>query len=289
MFMLGYAYQRGLIPVGADAINAAIELNGAAAASNKDAFLWGRRAALSPSAAEKTLVAPKPLRESFRLSTTVEETIERRVAFLTAYQNAAYAERYRTLMNRVRDWERGLSQRQDTVTRAVANAYFKLLAYKDEYEVARLHSSPAFVESLKQQFEGDFRIAFNLEPPLLSGKDQLTGEPRKKEYGAWILPAFRVLKKLKFLRGTAFDVFGYTAERRMERSLITRYEQTVDEIIRHGTSRNHQTALRAASIAEKIRGYGHVKARNFKALDAEWRDAVAKLSSPSVIELKQVA
>ncbi len=179
--------------------------------------------------------------------------------------------------------------REESVTRAVANGYFKVLAYKDEYEVARLHSSPEFVESLKQQFEGDFRIAFNLAPPLLAKKDELTSEPRKKEYGAWLLPAFRILAKLKVLRGTPLDVFGYTAERKMERGLIARYEQTVDEILRHGNSRNYRFVLRAATMVEKLRGYGHVKERNFKSIDAEWTSAVAQLSKPSVIELKQVA
>jgi indolepyruvate ferredoxin oxidoreductase len=289
MFMLGYAYQRGLIPIGAEAINAAIELNGAGVKMNKEAFLWGRRAALSPTSAERALAATKPVRESLQISTSLDELIERRVKFLTGYQNAAYGERFRVLVNRVRDWERAVTPRQDTVARAVANGYFKVLAYKDEYEVARLHSSPEFIESIKQQFEGDFRIAFNLAPPLVAGKDELTGEPRKKEYGAWILPAFRTLAKLKVLRGTPLDVFGYTAERRMERGLIARYEQTVDEILRHGNSRNYQAVVRAATMVEKVRGYGHVKERNFKSVDAEWTNAVAQLTKPSVIELKQVA
>jgi indolepyruvate ferredoxin oxidoreductase len=289
MFMLGYAYQRGLIPISSEAIDAAIELNGAGVKMNKEAFLWGRRAALSPSSAERALVAAKPMRESLQISSSLDELIERKVMFLSEYQNAAYGKRYRALVNRVREWERTVTPRQDAVTRAVANGYFKVLAYKDEYEVARLHSAPEFVESLKQQFEGDFRLAFNLAPPGLTGRDELTGEPRKKEFGAWILPVFRTLSKLKVLRGTPLDVFGYTAERRMERGLITRYEQTVDEILRHGTARNYQAVVRAASMVEKIRGYGHVKERNFKSVDAEWTHAVAQLSKPSVIELKQVA
>jgi len=289
MFMLGYAYQRGLVPISSEAINAAIELNGAGVKMNKEAFLWGRRAALSPSSAERALVAAKPVRESLQISTSLDEVIERKVKFLTGYQNAAYGERFRALVNRVRDWERAVTPRRDTVARAVANGYFKVLAYKDEYEVARLHSSPEFIESIRQQFEGDFRIAFNLAPPLVAGKDELTGEPRKKEYGAWIFPVFRMLAKLKVLRGTPLDVFGYTAERQMERGLITRYEQTVDEILRHGNSRNYQAAVRAATMVEKVRGYGHVKERNFKSVDAEWTNAVAQLTKPSVIELKQVA
>ena len=289
MFMLGYAYQRGLIPIHSEAIDAAIELNGAGVKMNKAAFLWGRRAALSPGSAERAWAAAKPVRESLRLSTSLDELVERKARFLTDYQNAAYGDRFRKLVNRVRDWERGAMPHEESVTRAVADGYFKVLAYKDEYEVARLHASPEFVESLRQQFEGDFRIAFNLAPPLLARRDDVTGEPRKKEYGAWMLPAFRLLAKLKILRGTPFDPFGYTAERKMERGLIARYEQTVDEILRHGSSRNYRFALRAATMVEKLRGYGHVKERNLKAIDAEWASAVAQLSKPSVIELKQVA
>ncbi|QTD92053.1 indolepyruvate ferredoxin oxidoreductase family protein [Burkholderia anthina] len=289
MFMLGYAYQRGLIPIRSEAIDAAIELNGAGVEMNKAAFLWGRRAALSPGSAERAWAAAKPVRESLRLSTSLDEFVERKARFLTDYQNAAYGDRFRKLVNRVRDWERGAVPHEESVTRAVADGYFKVLAYKDEYEVARLHASPEFVESLRQQFEGDFRIAFNLAPPLLARRDDVTGEPRKKEYGAWMLPAFRLLAKLKILRGTPFDPFGYTAERKMERGLIARYEQTVDEILRHGSSRNYRFALRAATMVEKLRGYGHVKERNLKAIDAEWASAVAQLSKPSVIELKQVA
>ncbi|MBB2931588.1 indolepyruvate ferredoxin oxidoreductase family protein [Paraburkholderia silvatlantica] len=289
MFMLGYAYQRGLIPIGSEAINAAIELNGAGVKMNKEAFLWGRRAAQSPASAERVLAAAKPVNESVRISSSLDEFIERKVKFLTAYQNAAYGERFRRLVGKVRDWERTVMPRQETVTRTVASGYFKVLAYKDEYEVARLHASPEFVESIKQQFEGDFRIAFNLAPPLFARKDELSGEPRKKEYGAWILPAFRMLAKMKVLRGTAFDVFGYTVERRLERGLIYRYEQTVDEILRHGTARNYQTAVRAAGMVEKIRGYGHVKERNLKSVDVEWTNAVAQLSKPTVIEVRQVA
>ncbi|RAR61304.1 indolepyruvate ferredoxin oxidoreductase [Paraburkholderia unamae] len=289
MFMLGYAWQRGLIPIGAEAIHTAIELNGAGVKMNRDAFLWGRRVAQSPASAERALVAAKPVSESQRISSSLDEFIERKVKFLTGYQNAAYGERLRKLVSRVRDWERAVMPREERVTRAVASGYFKVLAYKDEYEVARLHSSPEFVESIKQQFEGEFRIAFNLAPPLFARKDALSGEPRKREFGAWILPVFRVLAKMKGLRGSAFDVFGYTAERRMERGLIARYEQTVDEILRHGTARNYQAALRAASIVEKVRGYGHVKERNFKSVDAEWTNAVAQLSKSHVIELKQVA
>lgn len=289
MFMLGYAYQRGLVPIGADAINHAIDLNGASATSNKEAFIWGRRAALSPNAAERLLTAKKGPRASLQISTTVDEVVARRMQFLTDYQNSAYAERYGALVAKVREWERKYAPRDESVTKAVANTYFKLLAYKDEYEVARLHSSKEFVASLKEQFEGDFRIAFNLAPPLLARKDKRTGEPIKQEFGPGMLTAFRLLAKLKVLRGTPLDLFGYTSERRMERSLIGRYEETVEAIIKHGNATNHDAAVRAASLAEKIRGYGHVKERNFDAISPQWTAAVEQLSNRTVIELKQVA
>ncbi|MGS0895858.1 indolepyruvate ferredoxin oxidoreductase family protein [Burkholderia stagnalis] len=289
MFMLGYAYQRGMIPVSAEAILAAIALNGAGVDMNQEAFVWGRRAALAPKAVERALTAAAPARETLRLSASLDELIERRVRFLTGYQNAAYARRYADRVNRVRAWEQTRFAGRDDIARAVANVYFRLLAYKDEYEVARLLSAPEFAERLAQQFDGDYRIAFNLAPPLTAKKDPLTGEPRKTEFGAWMLPAFKVLARLRGLRGTPFDVFGYTTERKFERGLIVRYEATVEAIVNHGASLDYPAAVRAATLAGRIRGYGHVKERAFRAIDLEWRDAVAQLSRRPVIEVKQVA
>ena len=286
MFMLGYAYQRGMIPVGADAIRAAIELNGAAVTMNVDAFTWGRRVAAEPHAVNHVLAQGRAQRDSLRLSATLDETIARRVAFLTDYQNPAYAAHYRALVERVRCWERSIPHGQEAVALAVARNYFKLLAYKDEYEVARLHSAPAFLASLGQQFDGDFRLAFNLAPPLFSRKDPVTGEPRKREFGAWIVPAFRLLAKLKWLRGTPFDPFGYTAERGNERRLIRKYEETVELVLKHGSQRNYALALRALCIAEKIRGYGHVKERNLAAVEQEWQDAMRQLADHTFTALK---
>ncbi|HWQ38379.1 MAG TPA: indolepyruvate ferredoxin oxidoreductase family protein, partial [Burkholderiales bacterium] len=218
MFMLGYAYQRGLIPVSAEAINKAIELNGAAVKMNQAAFLWGRRAAFDLSAVER-LVAPKPeAAASLRLSESLEEMIARRAQFLTGYQNAAYAARYKALVDRVREAEgrlKGLSG----LTEAVARYYFKLLAYKDEYEVARLYTEGSFEQKIQSTFEGDYRLHFHLAPPLFARRNPETGELIKAEYGPWVFAAFRLLARLRFLRGSALDPFGYSRERKVERQL----------------------------------------------------------------------
>jgi indolepyruvate ferredoxin oxidoreductase len=289
MFMLGYAYQRGLIPVSGAAINEAIALNGAAVKMNQDAFLWGRRAAQDLHAVE-TLVARKPdARASVSLSSSLDEMIARRGQFLTDYQNAAYAKRYTDLVAKVRHWESERFAGKDRIAKAVARYYFKLMAYKDEYEVARLHSSSDFLDKLKQQFDGDYRISFNLAPPAISKIDPVSGEPRKIELGPWMMGGFRVLATLKFLRGTALDVFGYTPERRMERQLITRYEQAIDQIIAKTTVINYETAVKLASIPEQIRGYGHVKQQHLLKAEAEWAAAAEQLQRGGFIELHRAA
>ncbi|MEN3363092.1 MAG: indolepyruvate ferredoxin oxidoreductase [Burkholderiales bacterium] len=289
MFMLGFAYQRGLIPISATAINDAIALNGAAVKMNQDAFLWGRRAAHDPHAVE-TLVTRKPdAKASITLSSNLDEIIARRAEFLTGYQNAAYAKRYTSLVEKVRRWESERFSGRDRISKAVARYYFKLMAYKDEYEVARLHSAPDFLDKIKQQFDGDYRISFNLAPPGIAKLDPVTGEPRKIELGPWMLGGFRVLAKLKFLRGTALDVFGHTDERRTERKLISRYEETVGRIIDKTTVTNYENAVKLASIPEQIRGYGHVKQQHLKKADAEWVQMEEQLQRGGVIQLHRAA
>ena len=194
--------------------------------------------------------------------------IRRRVEFLTDYQNAAYASKYTQLVERVRKEEQAKAKGLSGLAEAVARYYFKLLAYKDEYEVARLYADPAFMEKVKGQFDGDYKLHFHLAPPLLSKRNE-KGELIKREYGAWMLPAFKVLAKLRFLRGTALDIFGYTEERRTERQLIQDYERIVDELLAKLTPDNHALAVQIASIPEEIRGYGHVKARHLEAAKAK--------------------
>ena len=268
MFMLGYAWQRGLIPVSAAAIEKAIELNGAAVKMNQTAFLWGRRMAVDPAAVER-LIAPKaPATQPAGPSQSLDEVIQRRVEFLTAYQDAAYAQRYAELVARTRREEQARARGLTGLSEAVARYYFKLMAYKDEYEVARLYTDPAFMEKIRAQFEGDYQLRFHLAPPLLARRNE-KGELIKKEYGPWMFAAFKVLAKLRFLRGGAFDVFGRTAERRTERRLIDDYAQRIDELLAQLTPDNHALAVQIASIPEQIRGFGHVKERHLHAAKAQ--------------------
>ncbi|MDO8876218.1 MAG: indolepyruvate ferredoxin oxidoreductase family protein [Pseudolabrys sp.] len=271
MFMLGYAYQKGGLPLSAEAVEKAIEMNGEAIVMNTSAFRYGRRAAIDPAAVE-SLIAPRPAEEndSLRLSQSFGETVERRVAFLTAYQNARYARRYRALVDKVVAAEAEKAPGQSALSEAVARYLFKLMAYKDEYEVARLYTDTSFVERVKSTFAAaDLRFEFHLAPPLLAKVDPATGEPKKMSFGPWILRAFAVLAKFKSLRGTPLDPFGYTQERRMERRLVVEYQDLLEMIMAELSPLNYATAVALASIPEKIRGFGPVKQRNLAIAKAE--------------------
>ncbi|MCC7037531.1 MAG: indolepyruvate ferredoxin oxidoreductase family protein [Alphaproteobacteria bacterium] len=267
MFMLGYAWQKGLIPLGHDAIMKAIELNGVSIGMNQQSFTWGRRAAWDIAKVEE-LAAPKKTADGSdrhrQISTSTEETIDRRMMSLTGYQNAAYAEKYKELVDAVRTAEIRVKGNPGKLTEAVARYYYKLMAYKDEYEVARLHTDGQFLSQLKNTFDGDYKLRFHLAPPLLAKRDAVTGELQKMEFGAWILPVFGILAKLKGLRGTPLDIFGYTHERRMERQLIKDYRATIEGLLQGLTDRNYNVAVDIASIPEHIRGYGHVKEAHLK-------------------------
>jgi indolepyruvate ferredoxin oxidoreductase len=271
IFMVGYAFQKGAIPLSAEAIEKAIEMNGEAVAMNQAAFRWGRRAALDLADVEKMVVpAPDSKDDNRRLSQSLDEIITRRIAFLRAYQGPLYARRYRQLINRVKLTEEAKTPGQTALTEAAARNLFKLMAYKDEYEVARLYTDGTFKKQIASTFEGDkLRFEFHLAPPLLAKKDKETGELKKQSYGPWILSAFRVLKHFKFLRGTPFDPFGYSHERRTERKLIRDYEKTLEEIMNRLELGNHAIAVGIAAIPEKIRGFGHVKARHLIAAKAD--------------------
>lgn len=342
LFILGYAWQQGLVPISFGALMRAIELNGAAVAMNQQAFAWGRLAAVDPQAvqqaaglvrnghtdAERTpgplhdlppgewegnewgaTAAPRetgderelrglpghggggevaflPLDDE-RLSRSLDELVERRVRFLTDYQDAAYAARYRALVDRVRtaEWDKAGST---ALTETVARYYFKLMAYKDEYEVARLYTSGEFQRRLQQQFEGDFEVRFHLAPPLFAKKDA-QGRLIKQEYGPWMLKAFGVLAKLKFLRGGRFDVFGRTEERRGERQLIADYEQTVAMLLEGLSDDRVALAVEIASIPEHIRGYGHVKEAHLHKAKAREAVLLAQWRNPKALHIVQVA
>jgi indolepyruvate ferredoxin oxidoreductase len=270
MFMLGYACQIGALPVSAEAIKQAIEMNGEAVAMNVAAFRFGRRAAVDLAAVE-ALVMPQPeaARDSLKLSQSFDEMVERRVAFLTQYQSARYARRYRNWVETVKAVEAQKTPGECALTETVARYLFKLMAYKDEYEVARLYTDTNFVQQVKSSFDGDLKLEFHLAPPLFARRDPQTGEPKKISFGPWMLSAFRVLSKFRFLRGTPLDLFGYSDERRTERKLIADYEAMLGEITANVTPANHALAVAIAAIPEKIRGYGPVKARHLTAAKAE--------------------
>ncbi|MGS2722297.1 indolepyruvate ferredoxin oxidoreductase family protein [Porticoccus sp. GXU_MW_L64] len=266
LLMLGYAYQKGLIPLSADSINQAIEINGAAVSMNQQAFLLGRQLAAGMINADKLSSTEKNLAFD---SDDRNAIVAHRSEFLVDYQDEAYAHRYRALVEQVANKEAELGIGLQALSTAVAKYYFKLLAYKDEYEVARLYSSPEFMQNLKGTFTGDVKLKFNLAPPLISKRDKVTGNLIKREFGSWMLSAFKLLAPLKKLRGTALDVFGYTAERKMERQLIADYEAMLENILGKLTAANYDTAVALAELPEQVRGFGHVKEDHIARMRAE--------------------
>jgi indolepyruvate ferredoxin oxidoreductase len=271
IFLVGYAYQLGALPLAASSIEQAIELNGEAVEMNKAAFCWGRRAALEPAAVE-ALIKPKPeaVTDARKLSQSLDEVVARRVAFLTAYQDEAYAARYRKWVDKVKAIEAAKVPGKTALADAVARYLFKLMAYKDEYEVARLYADESFAKQVKREVGGEhLRLFVHLAPPLLARRDKVTGEPKKITFGPWIFPLFRLVAKFKFLRGTPFDPFGYSTERKVERSLVRDYEAMLEEVLARLNRGTHPIAVGLAAIPEKIRGFGHVKARHLKAAKAD--------------------
>lgn len=291
MFMLGYAWQFGGVPLSRASLLRAIELNGEAVAMNKQAFELGRRAAHDPDALISALAEAKAPTRARHLSETLEEIIARRVDYLTAYQNAAYAARYRHLVARIQVKEVQVMPGQGALAESVARYLFKLMAYKDEYEVARLYADGSFQKQVAATFEKDsasgerLRYEFHLAPPLLAKVDPHTGLPRKMSFGPWMMKAFGLLAKLKGLRGTAFDIFGRTEERRMERRLIAEYDALIGELVNRLTPENHALCVALTAIPEKIRGFGHVKERHLKQAKAEETDLLARLRDGSAAAL----
>lgn len=265
LFMLGFAWQKGRIPVSEAALMRAVELNGVAIEANRRAFNWGRLAAHDLPRVERATKPPVVLAER-RIARTLDEQVEIRKTFLTGYQNKALAKRYEALVRKVEKVEAMRTPGQSGLAQAVARYYFKLLAYKDEYEVARLYADGQFKEQLEQAFEGDYKVHFNLAPPAFAPRDPDTGQLRKREYGPWVFTAFKVLARFKFLRGTFFDPFGRTEERREERQLIADYANEVEELLAGLTAENHDLAVEIASLPEQIRGYGHIKEDNIEAV-----------------------
>jgi indolepyruvate ferredoxin oxidoreductase len=302
-FVLGFAWQRGWVPLRHESLVRAIELNAVQVEKNLAAFEWGRHAAHDLDGVERLVRAQgrggvssgsteQGGSKIIALHTpkALDALIEKRIAYLSDYQNEAYAARYARLVAEVRKAEASMGSvdGQYALTEAVARNLHKLMAYKDEYEVARLYADPAFVERLKGSFEGDWKIKFHLAPPMFSKKDT-HGHLIKKQYGPWVLSAMKVLAKMKFLRGTALDIFGKTEEREMERQLIADYEALVKEVIGSLTAEKLPLAIELASLPDSMRGYGHVKDNNVNAARTKWNALLAKWRAPAGGETRQVA
>jgi indolepyruvate ferredoxin oxidoreductase len=311
VFMLGFAWQQGLVPLSLESLMKAIELNGVAIESNKKAFNYGRLAAHDPAKIESILKSVTGAEEQTPLSQSLDEVIEKRKAFLTAYQNAAYAKRYTDLVEKVRVFEASLPSSTRVIptkegsadasrsgadpslrfgmtqqvverpheldspaaaaknfphplTEAVARNYHKLLAYKDEYEVARLYTNGDFMKAVKKQFAGNYKLTFHMAPPVFEQEDVATGRPKKRQFGPWMLSVLGVLAKFKGLRGTALDPFGYHKDRKTERALIAEYEQTVRLVLDHANAGNLDLCAEILSIPDMMRGFGPVKEANIR-------------------------
>ncbi len=273
--MLGYAWQQGRVPLSHAALMRAMELNGVQVANNTAAFEWGRRCA-HDLAAVQALMAPAQVIE-FVKKPTLASMLTQRVEFLTAYQNAAYASEYQAFVAKVQAAEEKLGSTR--LAQAVARYLFKLMAYKDEYEVARLHTDRSFTDKIAGMFEGDYRVVHHLAPPLLAKRNE-KGELVKQNYGPWMRKAFVVLAKFKGLRGTALDPFGYSEERKTERALIGEYRACIEELLKGVSAENIALAVEIASIPEDIRGYGHVKDRHLSSARAKWDTLMARWRNP---------
>ena len=269
--ILGYAWQKGWIPLTHESIFRAIELNGVQVQNNQTAFEWGRHAAHDAASVQR-IMRPSQVIE-FKKRDNLDSLIERRVAFLSDYQNAAYAQSYLRFVGQVQQAESKLGK--TLLTESVARYLFKLMAYKDEYEVARLHTDTAFLSRVNGMFEGDFKLNYHLAPPLMAETND-KGELVKQKFGPAMLTGFKVLAKFKFLRGTALDVFGRSEERRTERALIGEYQSSLNVILAQLTADNHGLAVDVARIPEQIKGFGHVKERNLKAARLQWTALMAK-------------
>jgi indolepyruvate ferredoxin oxidoreductase len=271
--MLGALFQHGLVPLSEAALRRAIELNGVAVETNQTAFALGRLAVAAPDALARLAGEPPAARDD-----GLEALVERRARFLADYQDQAYARRYRATVERVQRAEAALGTEAAAalpLSQAVARNLAKLLAIKDEYEVARLYTDGEFERRLAEQFDGWQRLAFHMAPPLLARRGP-DGRPRKLKLGPWLMPAMRLLARARRLRGGPFDVFGHTEERRLERQLVRDYEATIDDVLRRLDTDNHSLAVSIAQLPAHIRGYGHVKLANVATVRARWSELMQR-------------
>jgi indolepyruvate ferredoxin oxidoreductase len=281
VLMLGFAFQRGLLPVSGAALYRALEIYGRNVEENKLAFDWGRFAAESLEQVERLASeSAQPL------TTTLPEAIARREEFLVGYQNRAYADRYRALLMQVAAVEQRVRPGSTALLDVVARNYFTVLAYKDEYEVARLHTESGFVESVKRNFGEGARMSFHFSPPLFARRDPATGRPKKYELGPWVLPILRGLAKLRWLRATKLDPFGLGSDRRLDRELLARYEAMLARTLAELDEPRFDIAVALARLPEQVRGYGPVKSAAAERARAAERELWARWSAPAAREVR---
>ena len=302
-FMVGVAYQAGTIPLKAESIETAIKQSGVAVEMSLAAFRWGRMAVVDRAFVEAEIAKSRPkvaelpqmsssaraIVDSVGAQGETKRLLEVRVPDLIDYQDEAYARRYADVVKRVVDAEQKAVPGQSGLAEAAARYLYKLMAYKDEFEVARLHTDPAFLAKLDAQFKHGYTVKYNLAPPTISKRDPITGELQKRQFGPWMLSAFRMLAKFKGLRGGALDIFGNTEERRHERQLIDDYIKLLDEIASKLNAANHATAVQLATVPDEIRGYGHVKERSIKVAKAAEASLLQQFRSPQPKPVRQVA
>ncbi|MCE2878514.1 MAG: hypothetical protein LW719_03600 [Comamonadaceae bacterium] len=284
--MIGVALQKGWLPLRADALVRAIELNGVQVRLNLNALNLGRLWVHDQAKLMEMVAARRPILQIE--ATGFEALVEDRAARLRAYQNQAYAERYLASVHALRRAEAAVVGLKTELSEVVARVLFALMAYKDEYEVARLHADERFHRAIRNAFEGTPGLKFHLAPPLLARRHPITGEPQKRTFGPWILPLFKALSRLKFLRGSLFDPFGHTGERRTERQLIVQYEAVLADISAALHARNYPAAVEWAASFEAIRGYGHVKEKNIAKVLAMQDQLRRHLHSPAAGPAKTI-
>jgi len=275
LFMVGYAFQKSYIPLAETSITRAIELNGIAVEFNKRAFQWGRLAAHDMTKVEDIIAAPTQENNTQTLS--LDDVIEQHYNDLIGYQNKAYANRYKQIVVNARTQASDRLGSDEEIGMLVAKYLYKVMAYKDEYEIGRLYSDPAFLEKLQSQFDGNYKLQFNLAPPLLARKDKVTGRPKKMTFGAWMLPMFKLLAKSKGLRGSMFDVFSHTQERKTERQLIEDYINLVTKVLPKVTDENKAIITELLSLPEHIKGYGHVKEDSMIKTQTKWKELLQQV------------
>ena len=287
VMMLGFAWQKGLLPLSEAALMRAIELNGVAIERNKEAFGWGRVAAVDPKVIDDLL---NPVSEpvEVRPEPNLDQLLETCYQHLVKYQNRRWADSYRDLVARVRQAEQGIDQQELLLTRTVAEQLYRFMAYKDEYEVARLFAETDFMEEVEKTFEGDFKVHFHLAPPILNRGTDARGRPQKRQFGPWMFRAFRLLAKLRGLRGTALDPFRHSADRKLDRALLADFRQLAERIGRELSADNHETFLQLAELPADVRGFGPVREQAVEAIRERQQQLLKALDTgrPTLIRTK---